>query len=353
MSNANSLLCQSVPYLPGAVVRTHGFKIASFEDRVFETLRKPRMDVEVVSNNRPRQEFRLRTKDRVFACVAGDPDRLLWIELIQVHDSGYTGEVLAHSGGGVVVHFDISGCGTFDGSPIKIEAIDEANRLSPMHDSLSVSAYKAFRKLGLTTSFEKFVARRRPSTNQVFINAHRQAIVTLGLGQYFIAAGEVWLVSKLLPEGFVGARMRDHATAEYSYTGECLQHVALSVQAAIYSEADYDHDGWTFELDQYSQTGFPSSQIFHISPGSIAAALPGCKLVLNTGAGLQVSTWDVIGRSESDLFLDRDGAMGTLSLATGQGAGASADHQFLALIEHPKLAAGAICSMVRKVLLYA
>lgn len=330
-----------------------GVTLSPVEEKVFEVLSSPRMNVEIVSHEPAGSVGRLRVKDRVFACIGNDPESILWLEVAEITATGYAAVQLTAQGPSSSIELCWEGKGLLRGRPVEVVAVDDLMRICPLAVPQAITNFRAYRDLGISTDLKTCISRSNIKTNQLFINAHRQAIVTLEFGQFFIAGGDVWLVSQKTEESFSAVRMRDDHVAAFNRLGVSLDSPGCEIEASILSESDYDHDGWMHELAQHAAEGYPSNPIFQMSPASLASAGPGTKLVLNAGTGLQASIWGVVGDSGGDLVIQKGGLLGTLDLATGLGSAAAAGHQFLAVVENPFLASNDVSSMMRSVIIFA
>lgn len=303
-----------------------------------------------IAQVKPVAKNRLREGDRVFASLAGGDSNLAWLEVQAVHADGYEAKPLNHSQG-KVVWLNRSGVGEIDGAPVEVQAVDTGHRLNPERWKEALDNYRAFRSLGLTLPLERFQMQMRVSTNQIHLNAHPQAIATLSLGQYFVCGQAVWLVIENGRDVLLGQRMDDHHSAEFTRKGECTTNPAWKIEAAILSEADYDHEGWKHEIEVRGSE-LPALPLFDMAPGALNEVLPGSRILLSALMTGRESEWEVISVSKGGAEIRHGSDIGTIDFTTGQGEGAAVSASFRAVILSPKWCHGDLGQMFEKVLFF-
>lgn len=331
-----------------------GLKISSAEDRVFEAiLTEPRMSIAFGGSVKASTPNRLRCRDRVFARSPAFQNGISWLEICDVQPDGYGALVLTGKSQPDIVRLNLEGVGVYREASIAIEAVDDGIRVLPTEYVTATNAYLAFRELGVTTTWDDYRLTSRPKTNLIHVNAHRHAVVNLCFGQFFVAGHQIWVVKELLREGFVAVRMIDGRSSIFHSDGICIAEACLTVQAALLTEGEFDQKGWDYELAQHRPGGYPVDEVFSIAPGALTSARVGHVVVINLGAGLNASSWEIVGKTEEELVIASSVGLATLCLKTGVGSGPARGGQFLALVSSPLWVTGDPSAMVRKALLYA
>ncbi|MDG1581086.1 hypothetical protein [Pseudomonas sp. GOM6] len=345
----NSMLKSPNAASAGLTGNNSGLKLSVVEDVLFEsTLRSPAMGVVEFGPNMPALH-RLRVKDRLFAACNSHADHVAWLEVIEVLPAGYRAIVLKGEGGWPEVELDLSGVGLFDGSPFIVEAIDDGLRFLPTERSSAVSSYMVFRELGITTSLDFFHANGRPGTNQVHFNAGEQAILSLTLGQYFVAGGKFWIVREEVGSGYVAHRLCDDMVAHFSPSGHCVD-LAAQVECVVLGESDFDLPGWDYEHWSLLASGLPRYDLFDIQPGALKRAQVGQRVMLHAAGQAPITSWEVLHVSATELLINNGDALGTLSIRTGAGGGAAAGASFMAVALATPWSRSDLVAMAQKLL---
>lgn len=312
----------------------------------------------MASVNGPQSSLRkphnlLRPRDRVFATLGAEEGRPLWLEVVDLTPVGYQAVCLFGHPSRPNVDLSFAGEGFIDGRPVLVESVDTGHRLAPSQGETAVAAYLAFRALGLALSLEAYGRRSRPSTNQVFLNSHPQAIATLSLGQFFMCASDVWVVVESAADGIVGQRMSNNQVVDFSrLTGRGITSPQHCIQAAIMSEADYDHGGWHHEIQQYEAAGMPAVALFDTSPGALSRVEPGAHLLLSALMTGRESVWEVVSVEGPAAVIRHGSDLGKIDFSTGMGAGAAVSASFRAVIANQFWCHGDIGKMFQRVLMF-
>lgn len=333
----NSMLKTPHTASAGLTGNNAGLKLSVVEDFLFEsTLRSPEMGVVEFGPDTPALH-RLRVKDRLFAACNAHADHVAWLEVTEVLPAGYRAIVLKGAGGWAEaeaeaeVELDLSGVGLYEGSPFIVEAIDDGLRFLPTDRASAVSSYMVFRELGITTSLDFFHANGRPGTNQVHFNAGEQAILSLTLGQYFMAAGKFWIVREEVGSGYAAQRLCDDMVAHFSPAGQCVDLDATQVECVVLGESDFDLPGWDYEHWSLLASGLPRYDLFDIQPGALKRAQVGQRVMLHAAGQAPITSWEVLHVTATELLIKNGDALGSLSIRSGAGSGAAAGASFMAL----------------------
>lgn len=312
----------------------------------------------MASVNDPKASLRkpqnlLRPHDRVFATLGAEEGSPLWLEIVDLTAEGYQAVCLFGHPSRASIYLSFAGEGFIDGRPVVVESVDTGHRLPPSQGETAVAAYLAFRELGLCLSLEAYGRQSRPSTNQVFLNSYPQAIATLSLGQFFMCASDVWVVVENAANGIVGQRMSNNQVVDFSRkTGRGITSPQYRIQAAIMSEADYDHGGWHHEIQQYEAAGMPAAALFDTAPGALDRVEPGSLLLLSALITSRESVWEVVSVDGPSAVIRHGSDLGTIDFSTGMGAGAAVSATFKAVIVNRFWCHGDIGKMFQRVLLF-
>lgn len=296
---------------------------------------------------------RLRQYDRLFATVDGCDDTIVWLEVVGLFEAGYRLKMLSDPGPSHILDMSFDGDCVLNQQHLRLQGVDTGHRYAPAQHRDAVANYKAFRGLGLHTTLEAFGEMEKPSTNLVFFNSHRHAIAALCLGQYFVAGGEIWVVTETFSFGFAGCRLIDDLYSNFSHSGKSLCLESVVVEAAIKSEGDFDYDGWMFEARTQCRAGFTGTPLFALSPNLLKDFMPGNLVLMTSGKGLSRKTWEILGVSDGYALLRSGPKLSAMNMATGVAVGAAEGHHFAAIAYKSAWLHGDPPTMFKNIILYA